>query len=77
MVLKYSLVLIVVILVEELVSKPVTNVIPSPSLTPNSKEKIELQFKEWNNKGACNKICRLWKLMWEKRKAEERQIKDE
>ena len=77
MVLKYSLVLIVVILVEELVSKPVTNVIPSPSLTPNSKEKIELQFKEWNNKGACNKICRLWKLMWEKGKAEERQIKDE
>ena len=63
MVLKYSLVLIVVILVAESLSK---------SETKETKGTKEHQFTK-----GCNKICRLRELILENKNAEERQNKND
>lgn len=70
MVLKYSLVLIVVILLVEVLSKPVSNVITSSPLSADSKETKKFKFEPF-----CNKMCQTWKLLSQHRKEKKLQTK--
>ena len=83
MLLNYPFVLIAVMLVENMLSKPVSNemmvlsgVTTSPSLSADSEETNQLKSKERNAKWGCFKICRLQrrlrKLILENIKAIER-----
>ena len=66
MVLNYSLTLIFVMLVEKMLSKPVSNemivlssVTTSPSLLADSNETNQPKSKDWNIKWGCFRICQL------------------
>lgn len=72
MVFKYLLVLIVVIPIAVSLSKPVSNVTTSPSLSADSKK-----TKKSNFKPGCNDICHLRQLISENRKVKVRENKDD